>query len=299
VQKGLWDGLYDPMTGMPYPGNAPDYGEMSQRMTNFEQRLPGHIASGIRDWIAVPGQAYGTVPGGPPTPEQEMEWGRGTALGMLGASRLPGAAPEGAVGAAGSKLIQPDDLRHGISQIKLSKPVSEMSATYAPIRDVAETQITPANLQGGVLLPAMGDRSIANTNLTGFNGYRFDTPVEMQGGHGFMEANADKGVAWASGAPVIGRIANNVRKLSEEGTPVYFPYTAMGERSVDFSHHISDSLAEALKQQPLSRTAQREFNAAMKAEDSDFGAIKDWPGVGSENLRDYLLASKGDVRKIF
>jgi hypothetical protein len=110
VQKGLWDGLYDPGTGMPYPGNAPDYGDLSQRMTNFEQRLPGHIASGIRDWIAVPGQAYGTVPGGPPTPEQELEWGRGTALGQLGMARMPGMAGTGAVGAGGAKLVQPEGI---------------------------------------------------------------------------------------------------------------------------------------------------------------------------------------------
>jgi hypothetical protein len=101
---------YDPATGMPYPGNAPDYGDLSQRMTNFEQRLPGHIASGIRDWIAVPGQAYGTVPGGPPTPEQEMDWSRGTALGQLGMARMPGMAGTGAVGAGGAKLVQPEGI---------------------------------------------------------------------------------------------------------------------------------------------------------------------------------------------
>jgi hypothetical protein len=95
---------YDPATGMPYPGNAPDYGDLSQRMTNAQQR----IAAGLYEAGAMPGRAFGTVPGGPPTPEEEANWGAGTAFGMLGASRLPGGAPAGAVGAGGAKLVQPD-----------------------------------------------------------------------------------------------------------------------------------------------------------------------------------------------
>ena len=114
-----------------------------------------------------------------------------------------------------------------------------------------------------------------------------------------MAANADKDVAWASGSPVIGRIASDVRKLNESGNPIYFPYTAMGERSVDFSHHISSTLAEALKQQPLTRNAERQFNAAMKSDAGSFGAVKNWPGVNSPYLKDYLLSSKGDVRNKF
>jgi hypothetical protein len=97
---------YDPATGMPYPGNAPDYGDLSQRMTNAQQRL----AAGIYEAGAMPGRAFGTVPGGPPTPEEEANWGAGTALGMLGASRLPGGAPAGAVGAGGAKLVQPEGI---------------------------------------------------------------------------------------------------------------------------------------------------------------------------------------------
>jgi hypothetical protein len=97
---------YDPATGMPYPGNAPDYGELSQRMTNAQQRL----AAGIYEAGAMPGRAFGTVPGGPPTPEEEANWGAGTAFGMLGASRIPGGAPAGSVGAGGAKLVQPEGI---------------------------------------------------------------------------------------------------------------------------------------------------------------------------------------------
>jgi hypothetical protein len=202
--------------------------------------------------------------------------------------------------ALGSGPIKSDPkLWHGISKIKLPKPISEMNATRSPIAEIAEKQIVPSDLQGGLLLPAIGDRSIANANLHGFNGYKFEEPVPMQGGHGFMAANADKDVAWASGSPVIGRIASDVRKLNESGNPIYFPYTAMGERSVDFSHHISSTLAEALKQQPLTRNAERQFNAAMKSDAGSFGAVKNWPGVNSPYLKDYLLSSKGDVRNKF
>jgi hypothetical protein len=121
---------YDPATGMPYPGNAPDYGDLSQRAGGMAQVLApssntvARIGNATRrmtsgefladkarelyDFGAMPGRAFGTVPGGPPTPEEEANWGAGTALGMLGAARLPGGAPAGAVGAGGAKLVQPD-----------------------------------------------------------------------------------------------------------------------------------------------------------------------------------------------
>ena len=159
--------------------------------------------------------------------------------------------------------------------------------------------ITPAEMEGGWLLPAVGDRSATGSRLTGYNGFPFSTPVEMQGGHGFMAAQADKGLAWASNPEVITRIANKVKTLGAKGDPVYFPYTAMHPEGADFSHHVSDTLSEALKHTPLSRNAQREFNRTMKADHVDFGPVKSWPGVMSDNLREYLINAPGDVRNKF
>jgi hypothetical protein len=211
----------------------------------------------------------------------------GTAMNMVGTPALTGGVPAGALGSA----ARDPNLWHGISQVKLPKPVAEMHSTHVPTQAIKESTITPADLEGGWLLPALGDRSTV--------GYKFDNPVAMQGGHGFMAAQADKGLAWASGDSVVTRLANKTKKLAESGDPVYFPYTAMGERSVDFSHHISSSLAEALKSEKITQAAERAFNKSMKTKDADFGAIQNWPGLKSLDLREFLLSAPGEARNKF
>lgn len=212
---------------------------------------------------------------------------------------LPGQAALGAgpiIGVGGPRRAE--NLWHGISQVKLPKPVSEMQASIeaAP---VAERKITPADLQGGWLLPAIGDRSMASAELTGVGGNRFADPVALQGGHGYMPANTERGAIWASNKGVISGLEKKAGTLAESGDPVYFPYTAMGERAVDFSHHVADTLAEMLPYSKISNASKGEFNMAMRAGGGDFGSISDWPGLGSEGLRDYLSGASGGTRNKF
>ena len=97
------------------------------------------------------------------------------------------AGPAGAVKKAGTLA---SDLWHGISQIKLPKPISEMSAVIKPVPVAAdEVVISPAKLQGGALVPLRGDRTAAGGNLLQVNGFKFEDPVALQGGHGFMANN--------------------------------------------------------------------------------------------------------------
>jgi len=190
-------------------------------------------------------------------------------------------------------------LWHGVSKVKLPRPIEEFTAGYAPTTALAEKAITPAELQGGYLLPALGDRSVAGQRLTAVGETPLANPVELQGGAGYMPAHSERGAIWASGKPVISRIEKNAAQLAEEGKPVYFPYTAMGERSVDFSHHVSDTLAETLKQAEISKAAAAAFNREMKTANANFPAIKDWPGLSSPQLREYLAEGGGDVRNKF
>jgi hypothetical protein len=207
-------------------------------------------------------------------------------------SSKPGAAVAGAEGSQNSSLW------HGISQIKLPKPISEMSAVHTATGPSGERIIRPADLQGGNLLPLMGDRSGAGSMLHQVNGTPFQNPVEMQGGHGFMPANADTGAAWASAKPMASGIANRVKKLGEDN-PTYGMYTAMGERSIDFSHHMSDTLAEMLKGAKITRDNKAAFDRAMRTDSKDFKAVSDWPGVGSKKLREYLANSPGNTKSKF
>jgi hypothetical protein len=186
-----------------------------------------------------------------------------------------------------------------VSKVKLPRPISEMTATHVPTAPLNESMISPEALQGGWLLPAWGDRSRTGSMLTAVGERQLRNPVEMQGGAGFMPANVETGAAWASGKPVIGRLANQTRQLAESGDPVYFPYTAMGERSVDFSHHVSDTLAEMVRAKPLPREAATKFDEMMRTKDANFPALPGWPGLRSPNLKTWLSKASGDARNKF
>ena len=207
------------------------------------------------------------------------------------------AGPAGAVKKAGTLA---SDLWHGISQIKLPKPISEMSAVIKPVPAAAdEVVISPAKLQGGALVPLRGDRTAAGGNLLQVNGFKFDDPVALQGGHGFMANNVADDAAWASAKGVASRLANTVKSAAESERPIYGVYTAMGERSADFSHHVSDALSEMMKHVEVSKKAAKDFDRAMKTPTKDFGAAENWPGILSIDLRDYLQQAPGKIRSKF
>lgn len=108
-----------------------------------------------------------------------------------------------------------------------------MSAQHLPTGPVTERVISPEALQGGILLPAIGDRSAAGQSLVKVgDGPPLAVPVDLQGGHGFMAANVDKGHVWASDKGVISTMANRARSLAEkEGAPVYLPFYRDGGAS--------------------------------------------------------------------
>jgi hypothetical protein len=191
------------------------------------------------------------------------------------------------------------DLWHGLSVIKLPRPVSEMAASYQRT-PLPESNITPADLQGGMLLPAIGDRSLAGGTLTSVGERPLAAPVELQGGPGYMPANTERGAVWASAPGVISRIERTAGQIGEEtGKPVYFPYTAMGERAVDFSHHVSDTLTDMMKGASISRADRASFNDVMRQGAKDYAGDPNWPGINSPNLRAYLADAPGNVRALF
>lgn len=219
-----------------------------------------------------------------------------TATNVMGGTALSGAREAARANhVLGFQLgAGPRDPRlwHGISKVKLPKPIDEMSAVHVPTGEVAERVIAPSTLQGGRLLPLIGDRTGASTRLTQVNGYKLENPVEMQGGHSFMAANADKGAAWASGLPIARRLGNVVRREAGDD-PLYGVYTAMGERPGDFSHHVSDTLAEMYQHVKVPKAARASFDMEMRA------IAPDWPGINSQKLRPYLAAAPGELRSQF
>ena len=182
-------------------------------------------------------------------------------------------------------------LWHGVSSIKLPKPIDEMSSLARPINPAPETVISPARLQNSMLMPLLGDRTAAASSLERVNGFQFDNPVPLQGGHGYMANNPN--MAWAAGKSIAPGIAGTARAAAQTDLPVHGIYTAMGERSADFSHMMSDTLSEMAKHTNITPEGEQIFNDTMRKISPNF------PGIKSPDVAEYLRNAPGELRNVF
>lgn len=181
---------------------------------------------------------------------------------------------------------------HGVSKNKLSRPLEEMSAKTIEKGDLLPRKyITPADVEGGTLISALGDRTAAGKYLTEINERPLAFPVDLEGGPNFKRALAAQGpdkAAWASQKSIISRLAN----IARENPDPYLAYTAMSNRAGDYSTIMTDALLSQLPESKILKKDVKLFDKAMKEHDPQ------WLGLMDADLRDYLL-SKGPVRTRF
>lgn len=198
-------------------------------------------------------------------------------------------------------------LYHGLSAIKLSKPVSEMTFERVGVPPSKEVQISPEQLQGSVLLAALGDPTAEGGRLVSIGGRQLSRPVDLRGGHGFMSANDPQ--VWASQQAQVKTLLDRARPHIEKGVPVNLVYSAQGLRSSDFGTHVSDAIADLVGQGGLGRTAVADVNTRMREpfgkKTSRSGEVKYdfpaygsdvFPGVRSPNLFEALREGSGNMR---
>lgn len=185
---------------------------------------------------------------------------------------------------------------------KLRKPVQEYQFETAPnpkVNMAPEKIITPEDLVGGYGIPFIGDSSMAGRLLTGAEGHKFEQPVELEGGHDYMRANAMHAdplqrAIWASALAKINHLTKKAKRVSENGEPVYGIHTSMSPTGVDFSHMPAEVLAELVKNAKITKKAKAMFNKEMRAQHPDF------PGVDHPELHEMLRAKgSGNLRKHF
>ena len=206
----------------------------------------------------------------------------------------------------GDKLSKADNIALGLYHRvgggkKLNKPIGEYQFDVAPNPNVnmaPEKIITPEDLFGGHGMPFIGDSSMAGRIITGAEGHQFDQPVEVEGGHDYMRANAlhkdkSKRAIWASAPGKIKHLTQKAERLKTKG-PVYGIHTGMSPTGVDFSHMPAEVLGEMVKKSKITKKSEKEFNKEMSAR------FKDFPGLMHEDLHEMLRApGSGELRKHF
>ena len=288
------------MQAPPYV--APGQGSLAARIGGT---IIGAPVKSVIDRVMLPGKAISGEFNPFEQDSEAADWAAETAMGMI-ARGVSGGAPAGSLGAFGGRLSQPtmgalaDPLWSDLSAIKLRKPIAEMQAERIATRPAADTKIiSPEDLKiGTVLYPALGDRSIAGEQLLGVGGQRLRAPVDLQGGPGFITRNAP--YVWANDQGEVTKMTNRINAMKDRGDDVLMSYFPMAPRSVDFSHHMSDTLVGMLPNATLKRTEAAAFNDIMRgAKVHDVGPLPDFPGLRSPNLQEYFAEVPGAARNKF
>jgi hypothetical protein len=182
------------------------------------------------------------------------------------------------------------DLFHPISGVKLRQPLSELQTNRAIFDPMAspEKLISPQDLVGKVLIPTIGDTSASGAMVTHIGDFKLPYWVGLHGGHGYMsKGGAD---IWASNPGPATALADRVRVAAQEtGREPVLVYSAMNPQGVDFSKQVADPLSQIYSAEKLSKPTAAEFDRLMRGPRDRFPATPDFPGVRSDNLREWLL----------
>jgi hypothetical protein len=150
---------------------------------------------------------------------------------------------------------------------------------------VPEKKIKIEDLEGRVLTPAYGDRTKADATLTKVDDIELTTPVKLEGGHGYMREGEG---LWASEYPAMKSKARAMEKMDDP----LMVYTAMAGQAGDFSKMMSDTTLDIIKKSNISKKSAKEYDNRIKKE-----VDKNWPGILSENIDEYVDNMAGTKRR--
>ena len=176
---------------------------------------------------------------------------------------------------------------------KLPVPIGEMKAERQVIKNLEPAKvISPEQMQGSVLMPLSGDRSIAGQLLTGVGDVKLPTPVELEGGPGFMRTHSPTGAVWASDVGATQGLMNRIMEAANQSPDVYGVYSAMGHGSMNFNTMMSDALLEQIKGGKITKKAIKEFDKSVRE------LRPEWKGLMSDEAR-AQLENNGALRHAF
>jgi hypothetical protein len=176
---------------------------------------------------------------------------------------------------------------------KLVKPLSEMTSTKVINTPMVPRKIiSPEDLYGSYIVPAVGDRTAAGSLLTHIGGDKLPNPVQLEGGADFMRTHAPYGAAWAADKGAASNLSEQIRDAAASGRDIYMPHVSMGHTSGDFSTMMSNSLLEQIANSKITKKAIKEFDNSVKSVRPEF------KGLLHPETRD-MLNDNGALRLAF
>jgi hypothetical protein len=180
---------------------------------------------------------------------------------------------------------------------KLPIPFEQLTREISPAHDLVPWK--PVNweeLQGGTLIPALGDRTEAGQWLHSVGGYRLSDDVLLEGGHDFMRSHDPYGAIWASDKGAARVLHNKALSVLEQGGDPYLAFMPMGHGATNFNTMMSDALLgqmqEEIKTGQISKTAKNMFDREMRK------LRPEWKGIEHpDSMR--MLDDNGALRHVF
>jgi hypothetical protein len=172
----------------------------------------------------------------------------------------------------------------GMGKTRLPTYADEVPKNSVPkgnLVDKKEVNIEQLQKDNAVFHMAQGDRSATDETLYGVGDMTFQTPVDLDGGRGFMR-NPRTGL-WASDETVAGKVKTLAERIADKGGNPHVLYASMAGQSGDFNTMMSDTVMEMIKESDISSKAAKKYDKWVK-ENVD----PNWMGILHPDTKEYL-----------
>jgi hypothetical protein len=135
--------------------------------------------------------------------------------------------------------------------------------------------VTPEDLEGSVLVPVVGDRSLTGGTLTQVGGVPLDRSVMIEGGPDFPLERQGTGLGWASmpGA-ASSKQANITKAAMSTGRDPIGVYSAMGPDAINFSTPVAEAMVSQIPALKIPKKMLREFDKEVRKIDPSFVGLE-------------------------
>lgn len=187
---------------------------------------------------------------------------------------------------------------------KPATPFEEWRYTEAPNAALRERKVFDVNQfkPGDVIVPLVGDLTSAGKRIANINDIKMANPLITEGGESYMRSTPD---IWASGKSIISGIYNKANKALESSRQsgakepsAYGIHVGMAPVAGDFSTHTAEGILGLLPTAKILSKDVKKFDQFMKTPTAEYPGLKDWPGLKSDKLYDYLMAQNAGKARI-
>jgi hypothetical protein len=189
---------------------------------------------------------------------------------------------------------------HGISNVASELPLSDMQPVLRSTGTLQpEVGKTIESLVGRTGIPALGDRSIAGSEILGVGNLTYRNPVRSLGGADFMRESGT-GI-WANAAPQAEDLARTADQVIRAGGDPALIFTAMGPQSADFSTMMAESVMNQYDPRMIDPNLATRYDDAVRKFVPGFTSIMN-PNflaglTGTDRWNLWQLMDKAELRR--